>query len=240
MVTHKSVYNTCDGVHDATRPLDQGEFTVNEVTPQETITVVCRASKRNLELTREYIRRVWARTGASESLRLASNHPDTVSLTSLRSLQRELETSSDISVSSFGTPTLGTSIVLSILNRGNQAPRLFGFGPFSPDGYGLGYIIKDDELSVCVSPKRTFLVVCDTFAVASGLRQLLPGLRFNALDLCLHILYLQHQELPWTSDLSMAQSSPLSALPRVPHSRAPLATQEKRIPCRGDRASKVS
>ncbi len=80
-------------------------------------------------------------------------------------LQREFETSSDVSASSSGTSglpeifrdggwaTLGTSI-LSTSNCGNPALRLFGFGPVSPDGYGLGYIIKDDGLSVCASSKH--------------------------------------------------------------------------------------
>ncbi len=52
-----------------------------------------------------------------------------------------------------GWVTLGTSI-LSTSNCGNPALRLFGFGPVSPDGYGLGYIIKDDGLSVCASSKH--------------------------------------------------------------------------------------
>ncbi|KAH9037957.1 hypothetical protein EDB84DRAFT_1233198, partial [Lactarius hengduanensis] len=54
-----------------------------------------------------------------------------------------------------GWATLGTSesIVLSMLNCGNQALRSFGSGAFSPNGYGLGYIIKYDGLSVCASSK---------------------------------------------------------------------------------------
>ena len=80
-------------------------------------------------------------------------------------LQRELETNSDVSSNSSGSPllpeifrdggwpTLGTTI-LSTSNCGNPALRLFGFGPVSPDGFGLGYIIKDDGLSVCASSKH--------------------------------------------------------------------------------------
>ena len=52
-----------------------------------------------------------------------------------------------------GWSTLGTSI-LSTSNCGNPALRLFGFGPVAADGYGLGYIIKDDGLSVCASSKH--------------------------------------------------------------------------------------
>lgn len=31
---------------------------------------------------------------------------------------------------------------------------MFGFGPVAADGYGLGYIIKDDRLSVCAASKH--------------------------------------------------------------------------------------
>ncbi|KAG5634443.1 hypothetical protein DXG03_005891, partial [Asterophora parasitica] len=52
-----------------------------------------------------------------------------------------------------GWETLGTSIV-STSNCGNPALRLFGFGPVAADGYGMGYIIKEDRLSVCASSKH--------------------------------------------------------------------------------------
>jgi carnitine O-acetyltransferase len=40
--------------------------------------------------------------------------------------------------------------VLSTSNCGNPALRLFGFGANTADGYGLGYIIKEDGISVYV------------------------------------------------------------------------------------------
>lgn len=52
-----------------------------------------------------------------------------------------------------GWRTLSTSI-LSTSNCGNPALRLFGFGPVAADGYGIGYIIKDDGISVCASSKH--------------------------------------------------------------------------------------
>ncbi|CAA7260966.1 unnamed protein product [Cyclocybe aegerita] len=52
-----------------------------------------------------------------------------------------------------GWATLGTSI-LSTSNCGNPALRLFGFGPVAADGYGIGYIIKEDGISVCASSKH--------------------------------------------------------------------------------------
>ncbi|TFY81213.1 hypothetical protein EWM64_g2802 [Hericium alpestre] len=52
-----------------------------------------------------------------------------------------------------GWSQLNTSI-LSTSNCGNPALRLFGFGPVAADGYGIGYIIKDDGISVCASSKH--------------------------------------------------------------------------------------
>lgn len=52
-----------------------------------------------------------------------------------------------------GWPLLNTSI-LSTSNCGNPALRLFGFGPVAEDGFGIGYIIKDDGISVCASSKH--------------------------------------------------------------------------------------
>jgi carnitine O-acetyltransferase len=52
-----------------------------------------------------------------------------------------------------GYSTLGSS-VLSTSNCGNPALRLFGFGPVHPEGYGIGYIIKDEGISVCMSSKH--------------------------------------------------------------------------------------
>ncbi|CEJ94091.1 Putative Carnitine acetyl transferase [[Torrubiella] hemipterigena] len=44
--------------------------------------------------------------------------------------------------------------ILSTSNCGNPALRHFGFGPTSGDGFGIGYIIKDESISVCVSSKH--------------------------------------------------------------------------------------
>ncbi|EJD46993.1 acyltransferase ChoActase/COT/CPT [Auricularia subglabra TFB-10046 SS5] len=52
-----------------------------------------------------------------------------------------------------GWALLNTSI-LSTSNCGNPALRLFGFGPVAEDGFGIGYIIKDDGISVCASSKH--------------------------------------------------------------------------------------
>ncbi|KAL9099886.1 MAG: hypothetical protein Q9163_004678 [Psora crenata] len=44
--------------------------------------------------------------------------------------------------------------ILSTSNCGNPSLRQFGFGPTSGDGFGIGYIIKDDSVSICASSKH--------------------------------------------------------------------------------------
>lgn len=44
--------------------------------------------------------------------------------------------------------------ILSTSNCGNPSLRLFGFGPTAGDGFGLGYIIKDEGIAVCASSKH--------------------------------------------------------------------------------------
>lgn len=44
--------------------------------------------------------------------------------------------------------------ILSTSNCGNPALRMFGFGPTSGDGFGLGYIIKDNSVSICAASKH--------------------------------------------------------------------------------------
>lgn len=44
--------------------------------------------------------------------------------------------------------------ILSTSNCGNPALRLFGFGPVTPDGFGVGYIIKDSRIQYSISSKH--------------------------------------------------------------------------------------
>ena len=44
--------------------------------------------------------------------------------------------------------------VLSTSNCGNPSLRLFGFGPVVRDGFGVGYIIKDNALSFSIASKH--------------------------------------------------------------------------------------
>ncbi|KAF0709620.1 Aste57867_5845 [Aphanomyces stellatus] len=48
---------------------------------------------------------------------------------------------------------LGRSII-STSNCGNPSLRLFGFGPVVPEGFGIGYIIKDEGIQFCVASKH--------------------------------------------------------------------------------------
>lgn len=60
------------------------------------------------------------------------------------------------------TPTFFNSIawkalthtVISTSNCGNPSLRLFGFGPVVPDGFGIGYIIKEHGISYSVCSKE--------------------------------------------------------------------------------------
>lgn len=44
--------------------------------------------------------------------------------------------------------------IMSTSNCGNPSLRHFGFGPVSGDGFGIGYIIKDEGIAICVSSKH--------------------------------------------------------------------------------------
>lgn len=44
--------------------------------------------------------------------------------------------------------------ILSTSNCGNPSLRLFGFGPVVPDGFGVGYIIKDRSIYYSISSKH--------------------------------------------------------------------------------------
>lgn len=44
--------------------------------------------------------------------------------------------------------------ILSTSNCGNPSLRQFGFGPTAADGFGIGYIIKDESISICASSKH--------------------------------------------------------------------------------------
>lgn len=59
--------------------------------------------------------------------------------------------------------------IISTSNCGNPSLRLFGFGPVSANGFGIGYIIKDDSISICASSKHRqtsrFLVTLESYLI---------------------------------------------------------------------------
>jgi len=77
--------------------------------------------------------------------------------------------------------------ILSTSNCGNPSLRHFGFGPTSGDGFGIGYIIKDDGISICASSKHRqtkrfvdalegyLLEIRRILRLAQGQRQNSPG-----------------------------------------------------------------
>jgi carnitine O-acetyltransferase len=70
--------------------------------------------------------------------------------------------------------------VLSTSNCGNPALRLFGFGPVTPDGFGIGYIIKDSGISysVCSKHRQTRRYVRSLRSTLTDLKDLLDPTSF--------------------------------------------------------------
>jgi carnitine O-acetyltransferase len=125
---------------------------------------------------------VWQRKVNDEGAELASNadfssngYSSPTDASDLGSPRRLEESSSPISRSRAGTDTSRSpgpplhqmpalfsdpgwdkinNTIISTSNCGNPALRHFGFGPTSGDGFGIGYIIKDDCISVCASSKH--------------------------------------------------------------------------------------
>ncbi|KAH8824225.1 acyltransferase ChoActase/COT/CPT [Flagelloscypha sp. PMI_526] len=131
----------------------------SDATPQEKVSALRKACERHVKLTKE------CSQGLGQDRHLYALYC---------LLCRELEETKTGSkahslppiFSDPGWETLSTSI-LSTSNCGNPALRLFGFGPVAADGYGIGYIIKEDGLSFCASSKhlqtRRFLDTLQTY-----------------------------------------------------------------------------
>ena len=74
--------------------------------------------------------------------------------------------------------------ILSTSNCGNPALRQFGFGPSSGDGFGIGYIIKEDSISICASSKhrqtRRFVDSIESYLLE--IRKLLRAVRTRTME----------------------------------------------------------
>lgn len=66
---------------------------------------------------------------------------------------REMNHSMPLIFADSGWDKLNNTII-STSNCGNPSLRHFGFGPTSGDGFGIGYIIKDEGISICASSKH--------------------------------------------------------------------------------------
>ncbi|TFK32615.1 acyltransferase ChoActase/COT/CPT [Crucibulum laeve] len=126
----------------------------SEATPSQKVAALRKACERHVKLTKE----------CSQGLG-QDRHLYALYCLLQREIQGDLNPSPDEPASEApatkmpaiftdpGYATLSTSI-LSTSNCGNPALRLFGFGPVAADGYGIGYIIKEDGISVCASSKH--------------------------------------------------------------------------------------
>jgi len=114
----------------------------------EKVAALRKACKRHVELTKE----------CSKGLG-QDRHLYALYCLLLRELDGNLEPSPDDPVPHLTTGSLPSiftdngwhvlnTSILSTSNCGNPALRLFGFGPVAADGYGIGYIIKEDGISM--------------------------------------------------------------------------------------------
>ncbi|KAK2460704.1 hypothetical protein APHAL10511_007174 [Amanita phalloides] len=150
---------------------DSVEFTkvfYSEATPQQKIAALRKACGNHVKLTKECSqglgqdRHLYAlycllqREIAEEAESLVS---PTLSADDTPGLER---TSTSKRVEKVKMPTIFTdpgwahlcTSIISTSNCGNPALRLFGFGPVAADGYGIGYIIKEDGLSFVAASKH--------------------------------------------------------------------------------------
>ncbi|GAA5897769.1 hypothetical protein JCM8208_000256 [Rhodotorula glutinis] len=144
----------------------------SEASPREKIDALRKACKAHTELTRAcskglgqdrilYAMYCLAQQAREKRQRALSNgdahdssssseteSSDEADEVSLKIAERIPELFKDPGYAQLGHSTLSTS------NCGNVSLRLFGFGPVVGDGLGIGYIIKDDSISVVASSKH--------------------------------------------------------------------------------------
>ncbi|EEB91397.1 hypothetical protein MPER_10246 [Moniliophthora perniciosa FA553] len=131
----------------------------SDASPSEKVNALRKACERHVKLTKECSqglgqdRHLYALYCLLQRQLAAPTPPsDSESVSSSESLNHR-RTQLPAIFTDHGWELLNTSI-LSTSNCGNPALRLFGFGPVAADGYGIGYIIKDEGLSVCASSKH--------------------------------------------------------------------------------------
>ncbi|KAF8523590.1 acyltransferase ChoActase/COT/CPT [Gautieria morchelliformis] len=137
-------------------------FFSEQSTPEQKISALRRACDKHVKLTRECSkglgqdRHLYALYCLLQrEIKSPSPAPDPIGTTSPPPTPTQYTSSSGLPpiFTDPGWALLNTSI-LSSSNCGNPALRLFGFGPVAADGFGIGYIIKDEGVSICASSKH--------------------------------------------------------------------------------------
>ncbi|KAG7859403.1 hypothetical protein KL939_002303 [Ogataea angusta] len=97
---------------------------------------------------------IWKRYYSDESLGETSDSDDENTLSDTRDPLKDVSLREIPSIfADAGWDKLNNTII-STSNCGNPSLKLFGFGPVSPNGFGLGYIIKDNSITICASSKH--------------------------------------------------------------------------------------
>ncbi|KAF8577064.1 acyltransferase ChoActase/COT/CPT [Ramaria rubella] len=130
-------------------------FFSEQATPEQKVTALRRACGSHVKLTKECSK------GLGQDRHLYALYCLLQREIKSRSSSPEIDAPSS-SVTTNGLPAIFTdpgwsllsTSILSTSNCGNPALRLFGFGPVAADGFGIGYIIKEEGLSICASSKH--------------------------------------------------------------------------------------
>lgn len=120
--------------------------------------------------------------------------------------------------------------VLSTSNCGNPSLKLFGFGPTTSDGYGLGYIIKENSITICASSKHRqtkrlldtlhsyFLEVRSLWRQSEGLKKEAPdyGTRARSSER-LHKMAQPKLQVSTANNTFINGNQPAGLVPMSPH-----------------------
>lgn len=147
------------------------KFLNNDVSPKEKIELLKAACKQHSKTTRECSmglgqdrhlyalfciwKRYFADVDPTSSEGEEESDESTIDFERLPSTVSNLTQLKEIPsiFADHGWDKLNTTII-STSNCGNPSLKLFGFGPVSENGFGLGYIIKDNSIAICASSKH--------------------------------------------------------------------------------------
>lgn len=143
------------------------KFLQKDVSPSEKIRLLKDACKQHSMTTRECsmglgedrhlyaLFCIWKRYFADVDSTSSDDDESTLDFNKLPSTLGNLSQLKEIPTifADNGWDKLNTTII-STSNCGNPSLKLFGFGPVSENGFGLGYIIKDNSIAICASSKH--------------------------------------------------------------------------------------